>query len=80
MLAGLNIDMSVNPQLQKTLFAAPAEIHDAIYAYLVPSRIPMSLYKDSFRLSICVQRDEDSDPNCFTRRTNDDDFIMNPVH
>ncbi|KAH7347073.1 hypothetical protein BKA66DRAFT_477783 [Pyrenochaeta sp. MPI-SDFR-AT-0127] len=67
-----------NPQSESAFFSAPTEIRHAIYAYLLPEHIHLSLREEKFRFSPCVQLDEDDDPDCFTRRTNDANIFTNP--
>ncbi|KAH7067507.1 hypothetical protein BKA63DRAFT_607352 [Paraphoma chrysanthemicola] len=57
----------INPQVQTKLFAAPTEIRHAIYRHLIPKRIHLALRDASFRLSPCVQRADDDDPDCTSR-------------
>jgi hypothetical protein len=66
-------DMSTlfDPQLQSKFFAAPIEIRYAIYTNLIPNRVHLSLRETSFRLSPCVQRNNDGDPDCLSRESYD---------
>jgi hypothetical protein len=70
MSTGLNLYKSFDPQHQCKFFAAPAEIRYAIYAYLIPDRIHLSFREKRFRLSLCIQRDQDGAPNCINRQSN----------
>jgi hypothetical protein len=60
----------INPQLQSKFFTLPTEIRYAIYAHLIPETIHLSLDERGLRLSPCVQRDGDGDPECWKRRSN----------
>lgn len=69
---------SCDPQLQSKFFAAPTEIRYAIYAYLIPNRVHLSLRETAFRLSPCVQRNNDGDPDCISRESYDAILVTGP--
>jgi hypothetical protein len=68
MSAASEICMSFDPQLQSKFPASPTEIRHAIYAYLIPDRVHLSLYDTTLRIIPCVQRANDADPNCDSRK------------
>ena len=78
MSAGLNMGTSVDPQLESKFFVAPAEIRRAIYVHLIPDQIHLFLHERGLRLSACVQRDEDGDPDCIKRRSNKTNLLTDP--
>jgi hypothetical protein len=64
--------MSFNPQLQSKFFASPTEIRHAIYAHIIPDGVHLLLCDNTFRLLPCVQRANDGDPDCDSRKSHDD--------
>jgi hypothetical protein len=70
---------ALDPQPQSDLFKAPTEIRHAIYSYLIPERMHLIASEDgTYRITPCIFLDGDDHPNCFNRRTNDEDIYMNP--
>jgi hypothetical protein len=72
--AALTMNSSFDPQRQCKFFAAPTEVRYAIYTYLIPDRMHLSLREKGFRLSSCVQREKDGHPSCGYMRSNDADI------
>jgi hypothetical protein len=69
------MDQSIDPQHQCKFFAAPTEIRQVIYAHLIPDRIHLSLCKNEIRLSACVQRDKDDNPDCMYMQLDGADIL-----